>query len=355
MHIDLVLLAIAVAGSVAAAAAIILTDRLHSRYTSDNDFSSVQKFHSHPVPRVGGVALLAGLVLGGVYHGLAEDQELNLAKWAGVAMIPVFLGGLLEDLGKGMTARDRLLLAFFSASIAHYELNIALGRVDWLWFDSNVIPVPGVTLLLTVLMVGGVSHSTNIIDGFNGLLLGVAVMTVCALLWVAAELSEDLLVIYFTIMLGGLVGVFVFNFPKGKIFLGDGGAYLIGFLLAILSLSLVRNEAVSPWFPLLVFSYPVTETLFSMFRKKILEKTSPMAPDQYHYHMLVYRWLSERNGMPKRYANPVTSIILWISCLPGMLCAVFWWNNTSALMMSLLAVSVLYVGSYFILRKHLGR
>jgi UDP-N-acetylmuramyl pentapeptide phosphotransferase/UDP-N-acetylglucosamine-1-phosphate transferase len=355
MSLDFFLLSISVTGSAGVAVVIILTDRLHGRYTSDRDFDSVQKFHSTPVPRIGGIALLMGLVLGGVFHGLAEDQELNLAKWAGVAMIPVFLGGLLEDLGRGMTARERLLLAFFSASIAHYELNIALGRIDWTWFDLNVIPVPGVTLLLTVLMVGGVSHATNIIDGFNGLLLGVALMTVCALLWVATEIGEELLAIYFTIMLGGLIGVFIFNFPIGRIFLGDGGAYLIGFLLAILSLALVRNEAVSPWFPLLVFSYPVTETLFSMFRKKIFERTSPMSPDQYHYHMLVYRWISERFGFSQRYANPTTSIVMWVFCLPGMLSAVLWWNHTSALIWALVGVSILYVSSYFILRKSLGR
>ena len=99
----------------------------------------------------------------------------------------------------------------------------------------------------------------------------------------------DLLVIYISIVLGGLVGIFFLNFPNGKIFLGDGGAYLIGFILALIALLLVKSSnTVSPWFPFLVLIYPVFETLFSMYRKNVIRNIPMSSPDGAHLHMLVY-------------------------------------------------------------------
>lgn len=353
MIIDYTTLLISFLGAAVTAGLIIVTGPLHWRFTHDVDFDSIQKYHLVPVPRIGGIALLVGLICGGIYHGLAADQELHLAKWAGVAAIPVFLGGILEDLKKGMTARDRLLLAFFSATIAHYELHVGLERIDWEWFDTVVIPAPGVALLLTVLMVGGVSHAANIIDGFNGLLLGVAIMALVAFVFVAQQVGATLLVTYFSIMLGALLGVFVFNFPLGRIFLGDGGAYLIGFFLAILSLILVRNHiAVSPWFPLMLLAYPITETIFSMFRKKVLSGVPAMAPDRLHFHMLVHELIRQRSDeISPKACNALTSIAMWGVFIVGLVPAVIWWQDTNKLVLGLLVYVGLYLISYFQLRK----
>ena len=333
---------------------IVFSERFHWKITHDHDLVGVQKFHKVPVPRIGGVALLVGLVCGGIYHGLASDYQLNLAKWAGVAMIPVFLGGLLEDLGRGMSPRERLLLAFFSATIAHYELNVGLDRIGWGWFDSDIIPIPGVSLLLTVLMVGGVSHATNIIDGFNGLLLGVAMLALGSFIWVADQVEAGALSLYMAIMLGAMAGVFFINFPYGRIFLGDGGAYLIGFLLSILALLLVRvNQAVSPWFPLVVLAYPITETVFSMFRKKVLYNSPAMSPDRYHYHMLVYSWLGRRmRKIDGTIQNALTSIVMWLVCLLGCVPALYWWRDTPKLIISLSVFICCYLISYSWLKKN---
>lgn len=344
-----------VAGAGLACWIIIITVGLHGTFTLDFDTEAVQKYHKRPVPRIGGLALLVGLICGGVYHGLEADQELYLAKWAGVAVIPVFLGGVLEDLRKGMTARDRLLLAFFSATIAHYELNVGLERIDWLWFDTTIISVPGVTLLLTVVMVGGLSHATNIIDGFNGLLLGVTLMTLSAFAWVGHQVNDPLLVTYLGIMLGAVLGVFLFNFPSGRIFLGDGGAYVIGFFLAVFALILVKKHlVVSPWFPLTVLAYPVMETLFSMFRKKVVSRIPVMAPDRYHFHMLVhdnlvanvrFRWM--------RNSNATTAVIMWGVYLFGLVPGVLWWDNTRYLLAAFFIFICLYVVLYLYLLKRI--
>src|SRR5260221_7905829 len=94
-------------------------------------------------------------------------------------------------------------------------------------------------------------------------------------------------------MIAALLGFLAWNSPKGKIFLGDGGAYLLGFWLAELSVLLVaRHPEVSPWFPMLLLVYPIFETLFSMYRRKFVQGQSPGQPDRMHMHQVIYMRLT---------------------------------------------------------------
>ena len=326
---------------------ILVTKSVHGAWSTDDQLSGVRRFHEVPVPRVGGIAILSGIAIAGAIHGLEADSQLHLIKWAGVAVLPVFLGGLIEDISKQFSPRDRLLLAFLSAGIAYYELNCGFIRTEWEWFDREVLSFPGVSLVLTLLMVGGVSHATNIIDGFNGLLLGVSILALVAFWIVAGQTDLKNYLVYISIMAGALGGVFVFNFPRGRIFCGDGGAYMIGFMLAILSLLMVRSrEEISPWFPLLVLAYPVTETLFSMYRKTVWRNRSASEPDGVHLHMLIYGRVVRRLKIPRGWRNPATSVILWAFAGAPMIPAVVWWNKSGLLILSLMVWLVGYVVLY---------
>jgi UDP-N-acetylmuramyl pentapeptide phosphotransferase/UDP-N-acetylglucosamine-1-phosphate transferase len=93
-----------------------------------------------------------------------------------------------------------------------------------------------------------------------------------------------------------LIGFFFWNLPFGYIFLGDGGAYLLGFLAGLLGVLVVeRHPEVSPWFPLLLLLYPIYETIFSIIRKKFMRNASPFEPDPIHLHMLFYKRLIKPN------------------------------------------------------------
>jgi len=327
---------------------IVLTKGIHGRWTLDNELTGVQRFHDVPVPRVGGLAMIVGLMAGGIYHGLQGDHELFQIKWAAVAALPVFLGGLIEDLTKRFSPRDRLLLAFLSAAIAYYELRCGLTRTEWLWFDKTILSFPGVSLVLTVTMIGGVAHAANIIDGFNGLLIGFAILALVAFAWVANQNGLHLHLAFISIVIGTLLGILVWNFPHGKIFCGDGGAYLIGFMLAIISLLLVKaSNSISPWFPLLVLIYPVMETIFSMYRKKMWRGISVSLPDGAHLHMLIYGRVVRRIGIDKKYRNAATGVIIWLLSLSAMLPAVLWWNSTNVLLVVIALWCVAYVLLYF--------
>jgi UDP-GlcNAc:undecaprenyl-phosphate/decaprenyl-phosphate GlcNAc-1-phosphate transferase len=135
-------------------------------------------------------------------------------------------------------------------------------------------------------------------------------------------------------LVSSLFGLFVFNFPLGKIFIGDGGAYFIGFMMAIIGLMLgIRNEEVSHWFILLLFIYPLYETVFSIYRKKIVRGTSPSQPDGYHLHMLIYKRLVKCKTFKnnKVMCNSVTSPFLWVLSLVGIIPAIIWYDNQTML------------------------
>lgn len=349
--IPIILLPLLIA--VATAYIVIRYQHLHERLSHDHDLSGVQKFHTEAVPRIGGVvialALLSGLWLVNQNH--PEQSELTL--WLMLSALPVFAGGLIEDLTNKVSPKNRLLLAFLSAAIAFYELNYGLQSVGWGWFDQYILTLPAVSLTVTIFMVGGVSHATNIIDGFNGLLLGFAIMALSIFGGIAWQLEDQYLLSIILTTIASLLGLLPFNFPKGGIFTGDGGAYLIGFLLATLSLLLVmRHPQLSSWLPLLVLSYPVVETIFSIYRKKFLRGISPGSPDGIHLHMLVYKrivphYFKVRESDWRR--NALTAVAMWIFTLPALLLALFWWDSHFVMVVGVFGFVIYYIWFYFLI------
>ena len=154
-------------------------------------------------------------------------------------------------------------------------------------------------------------------------------------------------------MIDDIGGFLIRNYPRGLIFLGDGGAYFIGYMMGAVSvLMLQRHPQVSAWFPLLLCFYPVFETLFSIYRKKVVRGTSPGMPDGVHLHMLVYkrlvRWVEAgpRAERIKTQRNALTSPYLWVfSSLAGVP-AVLFWDNQPVLIAFVLLFSVSYVLLY---------
>lgn len=324
---------------------IVKTQEWHGAHSYDHDLDGVQKFHDVPTPRIGGIAIFFSIIIVVNYNILIGKYVTDLGLWWIVAAIPVFLGGLIEDIKKSVSVKDRLLLAFLSATIAYYSIGAQFIYIDWFWFEQNILTFYGVSLFLTIIMVGGVANATNIIDGFNGLLLGYIFMVLSVITLITYQITDIELMKLSLIFQGSVLGLFIFNFPKAKIFSGDSGAYLVGFLIVTFSLLLVnRNSQVSPWFPLAVLIYPVFETFFSIYRKKVLRNKSPSKPDAIHLHMLIYQRLVSNKA---KYKNALTSIIIWLLTLPNISLALFYWDNTIILIFSALLFCVLYVWFYF--------
>lgn len=328
---------------------LIKFQHIHERYSSDHDLLGVQKFHLTPVPRVGGIAILFGFSTGIGFLYVKYHQSLPVYLIA--ACTPVFLAGILEDITKKVGAWYRLMASLVAALIGSLTISATINRVDITFIDYFIKISPIIPLLFTAFAVGGVAHAVNIIDGYNGLSSMVALLITTSLAYVCFKVNDSLLIGCCFALMGSLLGFFVLNFPRGHIFAGDGGAYLIGFLIAEIAVLLVaRHSEVSAWYPLLAIGYPVVETLFSIYRKKLIRGVSPGVPDGLHLHMLVYkrlvRWMTENECRSKIKQNSMTSPYLWALAALSIAPATYFWNNTQALMLCALVFCMIYIGVY---------
>ena len=312
--------------------------------TDLDDLTGIQKFHHQPTPRIAGVPVFMSFFIGLWYLDLQEVDYVFLL----LASLPVFMGGLIEDIIVRVSPFKRMISILASIVIMFVFLDI---KIDFLGFTlvdyllSNSI----VSLLFTLLVVGGVVNAINIIDGYNGLLIGYSIAVLLAIAYVANILGDDLVIQLSLILIASLLGVFIFNFPFGKIFMGDGGAYFIGFMMAVIGLMLGnRNEEVSHWFILLLFIYPLYETAFSVYRKKIVRNTSPSQPDGYHLHMMIYKRLVRRKFFKnnKTMQNSMTSPFLWALSLVGIIPAVIWYDNQTMLIIWAFIFMIIYTIFY---------
>lgn len=353
---SLYILLSALLASLAVAALIIRYQHLHGHLSMDHDLDGVQKFHAQPTPRVGGLPILAGLLVAFICAKLlgAMGGEVWLLL---LAALPVFLAGLIEDLTKRVSPFARLMAAFVSAALAAWLLGAVLDRLGLPWVDDALHHVWILQLLVTVFAVGGVCHSVNIIDGYNGLMAGVGVLACAAFAYVSLQLGDNFLFVVSVALAGGLLGFMFWNFPRGLIFAGDAGAYLVGFLLAELAVLLVARHpgVVSPWFPLLVLIYPIFETVFTILRRK-QRKAAAGLPDSMHFHQLVYkrlvRWVvGSDNQEYLLRRNSMTSPYLWLIALMTVIPAVIFWQYQWILQLC----CVLFISTYLWLYKRIVR
>jgi UDP-N-acetylmuramyl pentapeptide phosphotransferase/UDP-N-acetylglucosamine-1-phosphate transferase len=325
----------------------------HQSLTGDNDLTGVQKFHFFSVPRVGGVTVFFGYISAILVIFFSTDNSAySLSFKLLLAATPVFLIGLAEDLFKHIRIKIRFLFMAISAGIAGFLFNAWLLNINISAFDL-LLSLPFFSVLFTCFAVIGVVNSINLIDGFNGLASIVGFLILLAISYVAFCVSDyDILICCLTVNCA-ILGFVFWNFPRGKIFLGDGGAYLIGFFIAELSLLLVvRNPIVSKWLPLLACAYPIVETLFTIYRRVARRKNLGM-PDAVHLHQLIFRRIIKHRYIDRTdlkwrtIQNSKTSPYLWLLTIIPIIPALLFWNVEWILQATFLLFCLVYLWIYF--------
>jgi UDP-N-acetylmuramyl pentapeptide phosphotransferase/UDP-N-acetylglucosamine-1-phosphate transferase len=256
----------------------------------------------------------------------------------------------VEDYTGKVSAMRRLLLTMAAALLAYFLLDARLDRIDW---PFSVWPLYiWLALPISVLAVAGIANAINIIDGFNGL---ASVVTICMLLslgYVALQVNDMFVLVAALMVAGATAGFLIWNYPVGLIFLGDGGAYFIGFMLGELALLLVvRNPQVSTWYAALLLIYPAFETLFSAYRRMFVRGKSPTMPDGIHLHSLIFRrivqWaVGRKEGRALLRRNSLTSPYLWMFSLMAVIPATMFWRHTWVLMIFCLLFMTSYIWLY---------
>ena len=318
---------------------IVLTQHLHSRHTMDT-VHGIQKVHVMPTPRVGGLAIVVGLTIAWYFASGPIRQMIGPVL---IASIPAFVSGTVEDISKRGSVSERLFATIASGLIAWLLTGISVRSVD-VWGIDTLLSFAPISIVLTAIAVGGVANSINIIDGVNGLAGATVIICISALGFIAYS-AGDINLAKFCIIIASVTGGFMLvNYPLGKIFLGDGGAYLLGFLLGWISVMLIeRNDNISPWAPLLVCAYPVLEVLFSMLRR--FARTHSLGhPDRLHLHSLVWARVVKAR-FPKLSVLSQNSLVLPFmmayAVVPAGL-AIYFRTSTTYLALSFLFCALLY-------------
>lgn len=329
---------------------LIRYSHLHGNMTSDPVNGGPQKFHTRPTTRIGGVAIMAGVVASaGIFIWQKRPFAEGMLLLLGCSM-PAFLGGIAEDITKRMGVLRRLLLTMAAACLAFFLLDAGLTRLSLPFVDDWLTFMP-FSLILTMIAVTGISNAVNIIDGFNGLAGVISAFILGALAYVSLQVNDYFLLLLCLSMLAATTGFLIWNYPNGMIFLGDGGAYFVGFVIAVASVLLVnRHSEVSPWFPMLLVVYPVWETLFSAYRRFLSKKPIGM-PDALHFHSIVYKrllqWtLGKKEAKNFIRRNAMTAPYLWGLSLFSIIPAVLFWKNTAVLVIFVVVFILLYLRLY---------
>ena len=230
-----------------------------------------------------------------------------------LASSPVFLAGTLEDITHEIAPSARLILALISSTLAYLLLDVRVIRTD-VWLVDWLLHWPIFVFFITILVISGFTHAVNIIDGFNGLASGQTLLMLGFLSYLNYTTNQlellSLSIFLFIITLG----FFTWNWPFGKIFLGDGGAYLLGFCVVCLGLLLVcRSPKVSPFAPILLGIYPLVEAIFSMYRRLVIRGHSVTRPDALHLHSLIFRrvFKNRTSSVNFQLMNSKVALFFW--------------------------------------------
>ena len=333
---------------------IILSSGYGFSRRGDIDEAAIQSAHTGFVPRVGGLAIYIsilvlipllsfGFIPLSLVFGLDSEQLMLLI----LSAAPVFSVGLAEDLGYDMSPRARLVASAISSLIA-----ILVFKV---WLDS--LGIPGVDSLLmfapfgiffTIFATVGVVNSFNLIDGLNGLSSYVTVSVAVSLSIIAFQAGNTQVSIFLILVVASVLGFMVLNFPLGRIFLGDGGAYVLGHLLVWSAIIFIKSSgAVSSFAILLVFFWPVADTGLAIWRRWKLGNPAGR-PDRLHFHQLAMRFLEIRFfGRDRREtANPVATLILIPLISAPQVLGILFWDDFEATVWSSLLVTVVFVATY---------
>ena len=303
----------------------------------DNDFNKPQAFHTNEISRIGG---LAALIAFSVFLILSDLAFGKFYYDYFVISLGIFFIGFLEDVKFNLSPKIRLISMIFVILISIVVFSIDIKFIDYFLLSilNNSKLFMTVFVLLCFLFI---INGSNLIDGFNGLLSIHLIIINIILMMINFESNHTNFATLITAQIIVLITFLLFNFPKAKIFMGDGGAYFFG---ALTSLNIIYtnnfNSKTSSFFFCILLFYIFFEVFFSFFRK-IYQKKSPFRPDGLHLHMLLFKSLKIKTKI--KDCNYLTSLAINAAYIILILPSILLKDNASFAMYWFFSLLVIYL------------
>lgn len=273
------------------------------------DIPDKRKVHKKPMPRLGGLGIFLGFLLGYMLFG----EHTPLMNSILIGSFIIIITGIIDDI-KPLKASYKLIGQFIASLIVVFYGGLLLKDISFfgIYIDFKWLAYP-----VTVVFILGCINCMNLIDGLDGLAGGISAIFFLTIGIVAVFKGQFVLATILTfIMFGSTVGFLFHNFYPAKIFMGDTGSMFLGFMIAVITLlgfkSVMMSAIIVPLFILVV---PILDTLFAIIRRK-LKGESISTPDKSHiHHQLLRRNFSQRTTVLIIYLITAifsTASMIWI-------------------------------------------
>lgn len=303
---------------------------------------NVQHIHTGLIPRVAGFVIFLSLTL--FYFSTPINELRHPLAVILISAFPLWVAAFIEDIKGNVLHLHRLAGIFFSICVFIFINDFSWPRLSFIGSDF-LYKNPFLIKVIFALVIATVVNGVNFIDGMNGLAcFSITISFLC--LFILAQRVDDMIFVHLSLLLLGLISSFtLFNFPFAKIFLGDSGAYLLGYLIiTMLIIFYGRHPELSNWGAVVIVFYFAFEVIFSFFRK-IIQKHSPLNPDNKHLHLLLFTNLC--NSYSKKISNPLTAILLSVIYIQPLLYISLFPAEKFWMGLSLFSLSLTYIFYYF--------
>lgn len=308
----------------------------------DNTIDNIQKIHTGSISRNGGIGILI-LFLTACFY-LDNSLLFNLS----LIYLPISLIIALEDNFQNISPVFRLLTILITSFLSIFYLysNGNLPKVE-LFDIFSILNNPIIIIPIFTLILASIMNGSNMIDGANGL-CGFTFLNIFFVIMSIGYLEGDVLFASSIVPLITILFSFlIFNYPKGKIFLGDNGAYFLGYISINLFLILVyRNPSLPAWAGLALFFYPLNEVIFSFLRKSFYNKSNPLYPDNKHLHLIFFKIF--KSVIPQEWvANSLVTVSLALIWLVPPVMVLFLYHYVLTCLIAFIISCTIYFLIYY--------
>lgn len=260
------------------------------------DHPNDRKVHKNPIPRLGGLGIFIGFLVGYMLFG-EESPVMNSIL---IGSFIIVLTGVVDDI-KPLKNSTKFFGQVFAAAIIAFYGGILLQDISafGIYIHFGIFSYP-----LTMFFILGCINCLNFIDGLDGLAAGISsiyFLTIGIIAIIMNSYGLDFIITF--IMLGSTLGFLVYNFNPASIFMGDSGSMFLGFIISVIALLGFKNVTLTSLFiPLIILAIPILDIIFAILRR-FLKGESITAPDKYHiHHQLLHKNLSQKTVVLSIYA-----------------------------------------------------
>lgn len=241
------------------------------------DKPNERKVHKEIMPRMGGLAIYISFILGSYLFIPSYIKVWTII--VGVTIIVII--GMLDDIFC-LSAKVKFIGQIIAALVP-----VIVGiRIDYITVPSGEVISFGILdIPITLFWIIAITNAINLIDGLDGLAAGVSCIAIITISALSLSMGSPLAPLLGVILLGSTLGFLVFNFHPAKIFMGDTGSLLLGYMISVLSIiGLTKSAAIfSLIIPIIILAVPIIDTTFAIIRR-IIRKKPISSPDKFHLH-----------------------------------------------------------------------